>query len=54
VLPKKVQVAVLVDRKHKRFPVCADFVGMLLSTTLQEHIEVELKGEEFQAVYLED
>lgn len=54
VLPKKVQVAVLVDRKHKRFPISADFVGMLLSTTLQEHIEVELKGEEFKAVYLED
>lgn len=54
VLPKKVQVAVLVDRKHKRFPVSADFVGMLLSTTLQEHIEVELDGDEFKAVYLED
>jgi pyrimidine operon attenuation protein/uracil phosphoribosyltransferase len=54
VLPKKVQVAVLVDRKHKRFPITADFVGMLLSTTLQEHIEVELKGSSFKAIYLED
>lgn len=54
VLPKKIQVAVLVDRKHKLFPVCADFVGMSLSTTLQEHIEVEVKGKKFRAVYLED
>jgi len=54
VLPKKVQVAVLVDRKHKRFPISADYVGMSLSTTLQEHIEVELKGNEFRGAYLED
>ena len=40
--PKKVQVAVLVDRQHKMFPVCTDFVGLSLSTTMQEHIRVEL------------
>jgi pyrimidine operon attenuation protein/uracil phosphoribosyltransferase len=40
--PKKVQVAVLVDRQHKLFPVCSDFVGLSLSTTMQEHIEVEM------------
>ena len=40
--PKKVQVAVLVDRQHKLFPVSSDFVGLSLSTTMQEHIRVEL------------
>lgn len=49
-LPKKIQVAVLVDRQHKLFPVSADFVGLSLSTTLKEHITVELGKEE--AVYL--
>ncbi len=39
--PRKVQVAVLVDRQHKLFPVSPDFVGLSLSTTLQEHILVE-------------
>ena len=48
-LPKKVQIAVLVDRKHKRFPVSADFVGMSLSTTLQEHILVNIAGKKSRA-----
>ena len=45
--PKKVQAVVLVDRQHKLFPVSPDFVGLSLSTTLQEHIVVEfdVKGE---------
>jgi pyrimidine operon attenuation protein/uracil phosphoribosyltransferase len=38
--PKKVQIAVLVDRQHKLFPVSSDFVGLSLSTTMQEHINV--------------
>ncbi|MFN0047589.1 MAG: phosphoribosyltransferase family protein [Cytophagales bacterium] len=36
----KIQVAVLVDRGHKSFPVGADYVGYSLSTTLKEHIDV--------------
>ena len=49
-LPSKVQVAVLVDRRHKLYPVSADFVGLSLSTTLKEHITVQLGKED--AVYL--
>jgi len=46
-LPCKIQVAVLVDRQHKKFPIQADFVGYSLSTTLQEHIDVNLtEGQE--------
>lgn len=40
-LPSKVRVAVLVDRRHKRYPVTPDYVGLSLSTTMQEHISVE-------------
>lgn len=46
----KLQVAVLVDRRHKRFPIACDYVGLSLNTTASEHIRVEL-GEE-EAVYL--
>ena len=44
VLPKKVETAVLVDRKHKSFPVKIDYVGTSLATTIQENIEVSLSG----------
>lgn len=39
-----IQVAVLVDRKHKAFPVVPDFTGVSLSTTLQEHVEVTVSN----------
>lgn len=50
---KKVMVAVLVDRKHKSFPIASDIVGHTVATTLQDHIEVETQGSEITAVYLE-
>lgn len=49
---KRLQVAVIVDRDHKQFPVHADFVGYSLSTTLQEHIKVELQDKKKFGVYL--
>lgn len=42
---KKLQTVCLVDRWHRRFPIRADFVGLTLSTTLQEHIEVVFNNE---------
>ncbi len=51
-LPKKIQVAVLVDRKHKAFPVSADFVGLTLSTGMHEHITVEIGMGIDEAIYL--
>lgn len=50
---KKLMVAVLVDRKHKRFPVSSDIVGHSLATTLHDNIEVETKGDEIIAAYLQ-
>lgn len=48
---KRVTTVVLVDRNHTRYPIKADFSGISLATTMQEHISVELKkGKE--AVYL--
>jgi pyrimidine operon attenuation protein/uracil phosphoribosyltransferase len=37
---------------HRRYPIRADFVGLTLSTTLQEHIEVEF-SEGNDKVYLQ-
>ncbi len=49
---KKLTTVVLIDRRHRKFPIKADFVGLTLSTTIQEHITVVLNpGEE--AAYLE-
>lgn len=48
---KALRTVALIDRDHKRFPVKADYVGLLLSTTLLEHVRVELEDE--MAVYLE-
>ena len=50
---KRLMVAVLVDRKHKSFPIYSDIVGHSVATTLQDHIEVETEGNEITAVYLE-
>lgn len=48
---KRLVTAVLVNRRHRAFPIRADYVGMTLSTTLQEHISVEFKKNK-DAVYL--
>lgn len=49
---KKINTVILVDRSHTRFPVKADYVGLTLSTTLQEHIEADFSVKNKEAVYL--
>mgnify|MGYP006152094265 FL=1 len=44
-------IMVLVDRNHNRYPIKADYIGLSLATTLQEYINVDLKGTE-KGVYL--
>lgn len=41
---KQFKTAVLVNRNHKKYPVKADFKGISLSTSLNEHVEVVLDG----------
>jgi pyrimidine operon attenuation protein/uracil phosphoribosyltransferase len=50
--PKKIQTLVLVERSHNNFPVQPDYVGLSLSTTLQEHIFVEVENDEITGAYL--
>ncbi|WKN29794.1 phosphoribosyltransferase family protein [Porifericola rhodea] len=48
---QQMEIAVLVNRSHSKFPVVANYTGYELATTLEEHIEVILDGER-DAVYL--
>jgi pyrimidine operon attenuation protein/uracil phosphoribosyltransferase len=45
---KSLQCAVLIDRSHNQFPVKSDFVGLSLSTTLNEHVDVQYHEEQFK------
>ncbi len=44
---QEIKTAVLVDRNHKRFPVKADFKGLSLSTSLLEHVDVNIQQEPY-------
>ncbi len=50
--PKQIQTLVLVERTHKTFPIQPDYVGLSVATTLEEHIYVELEGDEITGAYL--
>jgi len=52
ILPKKIQVAVLIDREHKSFPIKVDYVGLSLFTTMKDDIDVQIKGRGEKAVYI--
>ena len=41
-----IKTLVMVDRQHRRFPIKADFVGLSLSTTLKNRVEVDLTAKE--------
>jgi pyrimidine operon attenuation protein/uracil phosphoribosyltransferase len=49
---KHIQVAVMVDRNHRRFPILANFVGYSLATTLNDYVTVLLDDSEQMGVYL--
>ena len=51
-LPKKIQTLALVERTHKSFPVDMDYVGFSVSTTLDEHILVEVADGEVMGAWL--
>lgn len=49
---KQFKTAVLVNRNHKKYPVKADFKGISLSTSLQEHVHVKFEAKN-DVVYLD-
>ena len=43
---RRLQIVVLVERSHRQFPVQANFSGLALATTLEEHVNVVFDGEQ--------
>ena len=41
------KTAVLVDRNHKKYPVKADFKGISLSTSMNEHVKVAIQSQPY-------
>ncbi|MCS5663122.1 MAG: phosphoribosyltransferase family protein [Flavobacteriales bacterium] len=48
---KKINTTALIDRKHPRFPIRTDYAGLVLSTSIKDHVAVELEANE--GVYIE-
>lgn len=46
---KQFKTAVLVNRNHKKYPVKADYKGISLSTSLFEHVHVNLSKRPYEA-----
>ena len=52
--PRRIQLAVLIDRGHRELPIKADFVGKNVPTSVNERIDVQLKeAGGIDVVYLE-
>ncbi len=47
--PKKINTAVLVNRDHSLFPIKINFIGLSLSTSINNHIEVVLNKNDIGA-----
>ncbi|UCG14687.1 MAG: bifunctional pyr operon transcriptional regulator/uracil phosphoribosyltransferase PyrR [Deltaproteobacteria bacterium] len=41
--PRRIELAVLIDRGHRELPVCANYVGLTLATKLEEVVNVYLR-----------
>ena len=49
---RQLKTAVLVDRNHKKFPIKADFKGVSLSTSIQNHVKVQFDENSIEAFLL--
>ena len=49
---RQLKTAVLVDRNHKKFPIKADFKGVSLSTSIQNHVQVQFDKNSIEAFLL--
>ena len=41
--PNRIQLAVLIDRGHREFPIQADYIGKTVSTNQQDNVKVKIK-----------
>lgn len=45
----KIYTVTLIDRKHRRYPIKANFFGLRLTTILKDHVEVSLEEGSYSA-----
>ena len=50
--PKQIQTLVLVERMYKLFPIKADYIGLSIATTKEDHIVVEEVNNQIIGAYL--
>ena len=50
--PKRMQLAVMVDRGHRELPIRADFVGKNVPTSLSEEVQVQVREADREDVVL--
>ena len=50
--PKQIQTLVLVERMYRLFPVKADYIGLSIATTKEDHIVVEEVNNQIIGAYL--
>jgi pyrimidine operon attenuation protein/uracil phosphoribosyltransferase len=41
--PRRVELCVLIDRGHRELPIQANYVGRVIQTAEEEHIDVRLR-----------
>ena len=46
---ESIKTAILVNRSHKKFPISADFKGINLSSSLQNHVDVVFAKDKIEA-----
>jgi len=51
-LPASIQMLVLVNRSHKKYPVQPDYVGFSLATTIEEYIDVEIEDGQITGAWM--
>jgi pyrimidine operon attenuation protein/uracil phosphoribosyltransferase len=49
---KRLKTAVLINRNHKKYPVKADFKGISLSTSINEHVEIVFNQNKAAAILI--
>jgi pyrimidine operon attenuation protein/uracil phosphoribosyltransferase len=40
--PARIELAVLADRGHRELPICANYTGLTIETSLEERVNVYL------------
>lgn len=48
-----IQVGVLIERQHKRFPVAPNYIGLQIATTVQNHISVDIRSGKIIGAYIQ-